>query len=223
MAESVSINDFSTHGQGNQMDNVLLTEQDLIGTIFFRPTETLREKKFFNLDESTASAYQNLKLPVTSATAYDAQRVTASHNFRFDVTTNYDAALQQNALMEFEKSTRIIIDQDKRSGILEVSLADLLPYTWVVTSSAAGVTSYTQVAKAFSTYQLQQKIQFGIAQKLSIRMVVPDGLVFPAYAAAITPLLPGSGLPAVSATSTPADRGYSITLRFKAIEQARKV
>lgn len=219
---AVSINDFSEHGQGNAMDNVILTEQDLVGTIFFRPTETLKSKKFYNLDNSTPNAYQNLKLPVDSAYAYDAKFVTASHNFDFDMTS-YNAALQQGVLMEFEKSTRIIVDQDKRSGILDVSLADLLPYTWVKTSNAAGTVSFTQVAKAFSTYELRQTIQFGIAQKLAITMVVPDGLTFPAYAAAATPLLPGSGLPAVSATSTPADRGWSITLRFKSIEQGRKV
>ena len=222
MSDQVTINEFSSHGQGNGMDNVLLSENVLIGTIFFRPTDTLRERKFFNYDEGTAGGYQNLKLPVTSATAYDAKLVTASHNFQFETTTAYGSVLlSQTAVMEFEKATRIIVDQDKRSGILDVSLAELLPYTWVATSSTAGAPSYVQIAKAFPTYELKQTLQFGIAQKLSIRMVPPDGLTFPAYAVATTPILPGSGLPVSG--SSPVDRGFSITLRFMAIEQARKV
>lgn len=223
MAEIVSVNDFSTHGQGNLMDNIFLGEQDMIGTIFFRPTEALTEKTFFTLGNDVSPSYQNVTFPINSASAYDAKVVLAQHNFRFDVTTSYDAALQQIALMEFEQATRIIVDQDKRTGVLEVSLADLLPYTWAVTASAAGVTSYTQIAKAFPSFQLTQILQLGFAQKIKVRMVPPTGLVFPAYAAAITPLIPGTGvLPAVSGTSTPADRGYSITIRFKSIEQVRK-
>lgn len=223
MAESVPIDDFSKHGQGSSQDNVLLTEMDLVGSIFYRPTDTLAQSQFFNLPQNTSDLWQNTTFPLTSAEAYDMQLLTIQHNFRFDVTTSYDAALQQSTLMAFEQASKFRFDQDKRTGVLEISIADLLPYTWAVTSSAAGVTSYVQISKAFSLYKLTQIIQLGIAQKIKMFFVPVTGLTFPAYSAAITPLIPGTGiLPAVAATSTPADRGYYITLRLKAIQQTRK-
>lgn len=219
MAEPVGINAFSEHGQGNQEDNVFLGEKDLIGTIFFRPGNTLAEANFFNLDSSVSKAYQNVTFPLKKASAYDARVLLASHNFSFDLSGT-NAALEQAVLMEFEKSTRIIMDQDTRTGVLEVSLADLLPYTWVTTASAAGVQGFTQVSKAFSSFAVTQILQLGFAQDVTFRMVPPSGLTFQAYAAAVTPFLPGAGL-AVDG-STPANRGFSITLRIKSIEQVRK-
>ncbi len=219
----VTVNEFSEHGQPKGDDNVLLSEIDMVGTIFYRPTETLTQKQWFNLPLETAEQYQNTTFPLTTAEAYDMKVLSVQHNFRFDVTTSYDAALQQPTLMVFEQASKFRFDQDKRSGILVVSIADLLPHTWATTSSAAGVTSYVQISKAYANYELTQIVQLGMAQKIKMFFEPVSGLVFPAYSAAVTPLIPGSNvLPAVAATSTPADRGYYITLRLKSIQQTRK-
>lgn len=214
---AVQYNAFTEHGQGSAMDNVILSEKKLVGTIPYRPGENVSSKKFFNLDSSVSSNYQTLKLPYSIAEAYDVKYVTASHNMQL---VNANAALAQVNLQTFEQTSRVRFDQDNRTGIFECTLADLLPYTWAQSATAAGVNQLVQIAKAFPSYELTQILQFGAAQDLSITFLPATGWVAAAYAATTTPFLPDLGLAADG--GTPANYGFMVQIGFLGIRQARK-
>ena len=216
---AVQYNSFTEHGQGNAMDNVILSEKKLVGTIPYRPTDSIISKKFFNLDSSVAANYQTLKMPFSIAEAYDVKYITASHNLQL---TNSNAALAQAYLATFEATSRIRFDQDNRTGIFECTLADLLSYTWAPSATTAGALQYVQIPKAFPMYELTQILQFGAAQDLSITFLPAVGWSAAAYGATTTPYLPDLGLAAVAASGTPADYGYMIQIGFLGIRQARK-
>lgn len=218
----VDLNTFSEHGNGTPEDNILVTEQGAIATAFFRPGDIIGNKQLYTLGNGVSQNYQSMTLPLQTATAIDANRVTCTHNLSFDTTTS-NAALQQQLLMEFETSTIVQFNQERRTGIMELLLTDFLPYTWAVTASTAGVVSYIQIPKAFTTYQMQQALQFGLNQRVTINILPPAGYVAAAYAAATTPYIPGTGgqLPAIG--GTPVDRAFKIQLRFFTIQQDRKV
>lgn len=217
----VDLNTFSEHGNGTDQDNILVTEQGAIATAFFRPGEIIANKTLYTLGTGVTANYQTLTLPLNTATAIDCNRVTATHNLSFDATTS-NAALQQQLLMEFETSTIVRFNQERRTGIMELLLTDFLPYTWAVTSSAAGVVSYAQIPKAFTTYQMQQALQFGLNQRVTIELIPPAGYVAAAYAAATTPYIPGTGNQLPVDGGTPVNRGFKIQMRFFTIQQDRK-
>lgn len=213
---------YEGHGKRTDGQNEVVSMKNLLGTIFYRPDEQLnRTRRFFALGENNVSAnWQTVSLPIRGAYRYDVDALCVEHNL---ILAASSATLLANHYKALEASTRIVVDDNKSKELYVFSMSDLVGYRWHPAVAADGTFSVQQAVRQNQWMPLDEWIQFGTGGDLQIKFDPPAGntpFTCATYSSSTTPLLPDSGLAAVSGGAA-AERGFYVQLRMHSVEGAQ--
>lgn len=175
------------HGKANGAP-VFVGERILTYVTQIGLNEELKDLRFFH----AAGEIENFATDTFPAneTAYDVRGISLSHNLQFKATITPDAGVALATQQFFEQSSILTIKHREREHTFRAPFSLLTP--WTVATSGVG---WTIMRKTNTYFRFHTPLAVGSLQKFEIRSKHSPGFVTNAtYAAATTPILPGTGL-----------------------------